>query len=285
MILEVGLGGRLDAVNIIDADVALIAAIGIDHVEFLGHTRDEIALEKAGIMRTGRPAVCSDPDVPQSLRRFARDLSTRLDVLGESYYYADEGAHWTWWCGDVVKADLPKPKLSGIYQLANAAGVLRVIDLLQQRLPVSDDCISRGLLATDLPGRFQRIPGAVETIVDVAHNAQAVEAFVRELERLPAARKTHVILGMLRVKDRDAVIGHLKSVADTWHLATVTARRGASSAELYESFRRVVGRSARAECYDSVTSAYASVVKLAEPGDRIVAIGSFLVVAEVLACA
>jgi len=284
VILEVGLGGRLDAVNIVDADVALITAIGIDHVEYLGDTREAIALEKAGILRTGRPAVCSDIDMPDSLAKRAAELATPLDVLGETYRFSEEEDTWTWWCGDREMAGLPKPKLVGPYQLSNAAGVLRVVDLLDDRLPVDLTATRRGLIDVAIPGRFQRLPNPVETIVDVAHNPQAVEAFVQTLETLPAAHRTHVILGMLRVKDRDSVIRSLARVADQWHLASVVARRGASSAELLESFRRVLGKSAAAATYDSVSSAYRQVLAMATPGDRVVAVGSFLVVAEILEC-
>jgi len=283
-ILEVGLGGRLDAVNIIDPDVALIAAIGIDHVEFLGDTRESIALEKAGIMRAGKPAVCSDINLPVNVKRFARELSTRLEVLGDTYRYSDDGAHWSWWTGDTLKTELPKPSLAGDYQLQNAAGVLMVVELLQDRLSVTDSDIAGGLNETSLPGRFQCIPGAVEVILDVAHNAQAVEAFVRTLVKLPRARHTHVVLGMLRVKDRDSVIRLLEPIVDTWHLTTVIARRGARSGELYESLKRVIGKSAVANTYDSVASAYNGAKSVAQPGDRIVALGSFLVVSEVLGC-
>lgn len=283
-ILEVGLGGRLDAVNIVDADVALITTIGIDHIEYLGNTREEIALEKAGIMRTGKPAVCSDANMPSTLKARASELPTKIDILGDSYLYADEGSTWTWWHDNTVLADLPKPNLPGTYQLANAAGVLRVVDILRPTLPISDSAIVDGLAAAHLPGRFQRIEAPVETIIDVAHNAQAAEAFVQTLQQLPPAHKTHVILGMLRVKDRESVIRHLSAVADSWHLASVAPRRGASSGELYESLQRVAGKRVSANQYDCVGDAYRSVLNLARSGDRIIALGSFLVVAQVLEC-
>lgn len=283
VILEVGLGGRLDAVNIVDADVALIATIGIDHVEFLGHDRETIALEKAGIMRAGKPAVCSDVDMPASLMAYAAEIRAPLDVIGTTYRCSGEGETWSWWSGNSVHEDLPKPNLAGAYQTSNAAGVLRVVDLLSTRLPVDDAALRRGLREVELVGRFQRLPGDIETIVDVAHNAQAVKVFVETLRQQPAARRTHVILGMLRVKDRESVIEALAPVADSWHLATVVARRGATSAELIASFRRVLGNGPKAQTYDSVASAYRAVRAAAAPGDRIVALGSFLVVSEVIA--
>lgn len=283
VILEVGLGGRLDAVNIIDADVALIATIGIDHTEFLGDTRELISLEKAGIMRKGKPAVCSDIDVTSSIKRFAQELQTHLEILGNSYRYSDDGECWSWWSGATLRAELPKPNLVGDYQLGNAAGVLMVLEVLKGSMPVTDLDIARGLRDTSLPGRFQQIAGEVETILDVAHNAQAVDAFVRTLLSLEP-RPTHVLLGMLRTKDHQSVIRSLEPIADTWHLATVLARRGATSAELYDSLKLVAGRSTRAGTYDSVASAYQSVTGSVKPGDRIVALGSFLVVSEVMAC-
>ncbi len=283
VILEVGLGGRLDAVNIIDADVALIATIGIDHTEFLGDNREQISLEKAGILRMGKPAVCSDIDVTSSIKRFARELPTQLEILGSSYRFSDDGDHWSWWSGDTVRTELPKPSLAGDYQLGNAAGVLMVLEILKGRVPVTDIDIVRGLTDISLPGRFQRISGEIETILDVAHNAQAVEAFVRTLLRLEP-RRTHVLLGMLRTKDHPSVIRSLEPIVDTWHLATVNARRRATGIELYASLKLVAGRSAHARTYDSVASAYQGITGIVKPGDRIVALGSFLVVSEVMAC-
>jgi len=283
VILEVGLGGRLDAVNIIDADVALIATIGIDHTEFLGDTRELIALEKAGIMRKGKPAVCSDIDVASSIKRFAHELPTQLEILGNSYRYSDDGEYWSWWSGDTRRVELPKPSLIGDYQLGNAAGVLMVLEVLKDRMPVTDVEVARGLRHIDLPGRFQRVSGEVETILDVGHNAQAVDAFVRTLINLEP-RRTHVLLGMLDMKDHQSVIRLLAPIAHTWHLTSVISRKGASSDDLYDALKLVVGRSAVACTYDSVASGYRSIAATASPGDRIVALGSFLVVSEVLAC-
>ena len=284
VILEVGLGGRLDAVNIIDADVALIATIGIDHTEFLGDTRETIAVEKAGILRAGKPAVCSDIDVTRSIKQFAAELPTYLNVLGASYRYADDGEHWSWWSGETLRSELSKPSLEGDYQLGNAAGVLMVLELLQKELPVTDNEIAKGLRETRLPGRFQRVPGAVETILDVAHNAQAVDAFVRTLITLEPARRTHVLLGMLRAKDRESVVRLLEPITDTWHLSTLSVMRGATSTELYDSLKQVVGKSGRACTYESVEKAFQGVASIAESGDRIIALGSFLVVSQVMEC-
>ena len=284
-ILEVGLGGRLDAVNIIDADVALIATIGIDHVEYLGGTRAEIALEKAGIMRSGKPAVCSDIDIPQSLMRRACELPTRLEVLGQTYHYVeDDDDTWSWWSGEKIIAELPKPSLLGSYQLGNAAGVIKVIETLMPALQVAEMHIATGLKETELRGRFQVIPGDVELVLDVAHNAQAVAAMVGNLQAHPTGGNTHILLGMLRVKDRDSVIRLLEPVADSWHLATVVGRRGATGDELYESLKQALGKRTAARTYDCAAAAYDGAINNAKSGDRIVALGSFLVVSEVMRC-
>ncbi len=280
-ILEVGMGGRLDAVNIVDADVAVIATLDIDHIEWLGTTRDAIAREKAGIMRAGRPAVCSDPAAPATLIDSAVTLGARLELLGQSFHFADKGETWTWWSTDTVLEGLPRPSLSGSYQLRNASGVLKAVDVLQPRHPVSAAQIADALRSTVLRGRFQCVSGPVEVVLDVAHNAQAVEHFVATLKSLPAAPTTHVVLGMLGTKDRLSAMTSLAQVADHWYFATVNAAKAASAEELYATWRRLPRR-APAACHASVESAYRAAANTARPGDRIIAVGSFITVGEVL---
>ena len=281
VILEVGMGGRLDAVNIIDPTVAVIATLDIDHVEWLGHTREAIAREKAGIMRRATPAVCSDPAVPQSLLDCAESLGAGLALLGVDYHFQPTEAGWTWWSGEVVLEDLPRPALMGAYQLRNAAGVLKVIDLLQAAHAITPAQIAHGLEAVSLRGRFQRLPGAVETILDVAHNAQAVAAFVANLDALPACPRTHVVLGMLKTKDHLSVMRTLATRVDCWHLATVEAARGARASELLETLRQLQIK-APARAHDSVAAAWAAALGEARPGERVLVVGSFVTVGEVL---
>jgi len=276
------MGGRLDAVNLVDADVAVIATLDIDHVEFLGGTREEIAREKAGIMRAGRPAVCSDPQVPHSLVDVARETGAQLALLGQSFHFVDNQDYWTWWSGDVLLDHLPKPSLSGGYQLRNASGVLKAVERLATRHPVNRDQIAAALSSTVLPGRFQRLPGPVEYILDVAHNAQAVEYFVATLMTLPPVPKTHVVLGMLRTKDRASVMNRLSKVVDYWHLATLTARQGALAAELADTWRGLARRGV-ADLHDSVAEAVRSAADKAAPGERVLIVGSFITVGEALA--
>jgi dihydrofolate synthase/folylpolyglutamate synthase len=280
-ILEVGLGGRLDAVNIVDPDVSLITALGIDHVEWLGHTREDIAREKAGIMRAGKPAVCSDPAVPPGLVEIARDLGAPLELLGQSFRFEDSGERWTWWSGKQIVDDLPVPNLLGRYQLRNAAGALKVVELMQDRHPVNKQQICDGLQGIELCGRFQRIPGAVEHILDVAHNEQAVGVFVETLGTLPAVPRTHVLLGMLKAKDHQSVVRALVPVVDTWHLVTLPAAQGATSGELAAVLKQQRS-DAQYSCYDTVEQGYDGILSAAAPGERIIIIGSFVTVGDVL---
>lgn len=281
-ILEVGLGGRLDAVNVVDADVAVIAAIGIDHVEWLGGTREAIGREKAGIMRSGRPAVCSDPEAPASIVDTAAAIGADLSLLGHGFHYAEEeDGRWTWWSGDLALERLPRPGLAGDYQLRNASGVIKAVTLLADRLPVRPETIAAAIGATELKGRFQRIVGPVETVLDVAHNTQAMEVFVATLAALPVARRTRVVLGMLRTKDRRSVMRILDGAVDEWHFGTIDARQGATAAELAATAREIGSRKTAGE-YASIAAAYASAKAAAEPGERIVVVGSFVTVGEVL---
>ena len=281
-ILEVGMGGRLDAVNLVDPDVAIIATLDIDHVEWLGNTREAIAREKAGIMRAARPVVCSDPEPPDSLIEHATALSAELALLGSEYHFeASPEGGWTWWSGAEVLPDLPLPALSGAYQLRNAAGVLKVVALLQHRHPVSLTQIASALRSVRLPGRFQRLDCGVEVILDVAHNAQAVEAFVSNLDALPVVPTTHLVLGMLKTKDHASVMRALAPHVDRWHLATVEASRGARAEELRAVLDTVPG-ARPAETHQSVEAAFRAARAAVPPGGRILVVGSFVTVGEVL---
>ncbi|MEQ8660082.1 MAG: bifunctional folylpolyglutamate synthase/dihydrofolate synthase, partial [Gammaproteobacteria bacterium] len=283
VILEVGLGGRLDAVNIIDADVALIAAIGLDHEDWLGDTREKIGVEKAGIMRAGRPAVCSDHMVPASIPATAAALGADLALLGVDFGF-DTGADdrtWNWWSGDTVLAELPRPALDGLHQLRNAAGVLAVVLRLRDALPVSDAAIRAALAGLVLPGRFHRVTGRFEYIMDVAHNPQAAAIFTATLAATPAAGRTHAIVGMLRTKNHREFLRPLLSMVDGWHFTDLPGPTGAPAADLARCLREL-DASASAVVHADVASAHAGVLALARPGDRILVLGSFLTVGALL---
>ena len=281
-ILEVGMGGRLDAVNVVDPDVAVIATLDIDHVEFLGGTREEIAREKAGIMRSGRPAVCSDPSVPQSLVETAHSVGAELALLGQAFHFVDHGSHWTWWSGDEVLESLPLPSLSGAYQLRNASGVLKAVSCLGGKHPVAPDVIRAALATTELPGRFQRSTHqGVEWILDVAHNVQAVGSFVDTLANLPRVPRTHGVLGMLTTKDRHTVMTRLSACVDRWYFASLDARHGGTAEELCE-IHASLKLPGRVQAASSVAAALESVSAAAGPGERVLVVGSFITVGEAM---
>jgi dihydrofolate synthase/folylpolyglutamate synthase len=280
-ILEVGMGGRLDAVNLVDADVALIATIDIDHVDFLGPDRESIGREKAGIFRSDRPAVCSDPNPPDSMREHARDLGTTLSVLGDEYGFAIGESQWTWWSRSQRLEALPPPHLHGDFQYQNAAGVLRALEALAPRCPVSRAAIDEGLREVELAGRFQVFPGEVTWILDVAHNPQSARVLSETLRQTKwTSGRTHFIVGMLKDKDIGGVFSVLYDLADAWHLVTLTARRGAT-AEMLEEQLRAHPLNGPVAIHASIADAFATASQAARPGDRVLVFGSFLTVAGV----
>ena len=281
VILEVGLGGRLDAVNIVDADVALIAAIGLDHEDWLGETREQIGREKAGIMRHGRPVVCSDHLAPASISHAARALGADLALLGVDYGFDVGDTTWNWWWGERLLAGLPCPALDGLHQLRNAAGVLAVVALLQESLPVAETVIREALEGIVLAGRFHRIAGHFEYVMDVAHNPQAAEIFAATLAGTSCAGRTHAIVGMLRTKNHREFLRPLLPWVDAWHFADLPGANGAPADDLARSLRELDPR-ARAACHESVARAHAEVTASAAHGDRVLVLGSFLTVGAML---
>ena len=281
VILEVGLGGRLDAVNIVDADVALIAAIGLDHEDWLGDSREQIATEKAGIMRAGRVAVCSDHDLPYTVLEHARLCGALPAVLGVDYSFEDEGQDWTWWSGQQVLEHLPYPALSGAHQLRNAAGVLKVVDTLQSRLPVSVAQIGLGLTEVLLPGRFHRVTRALEYVIDVAHNPQAAEIFTATLATLSPVPRTHALIGMLKTKNHRGFLAPLLAHVQSWHFATLAGANGARAEDLAVCLHALAPRLVSA-CHSSVAAAHSAILAGAQPGDRVLVLGSFLTVGAML---
>jgi len=279
-ILEVGMGGRLDAVNLLDADVALITAIDVDHAAWLGDDREAIGYEKAGIFRHARPAVCSDPQPPRSLLQHAERLGTPLYRLGEAFYYQNEGESWSWQ-GEAMRRDaLPLPALRGPFQLQNGAGVLMVLALLAERLPVAPQHLRQGLRSVSLPGRFQVIPGEVTTIFDVAHNPQSAAALAANLAAMPVIGKTHAVVAMLADKELGSVIQHMAAVVDHWYPAGLDVIRGADGATLVESLSQQ--GIAVDEPYADVAAALSAAKQRAEAGDRIVVFGSFYTVSQAM---
>lgn len=276
-ILEVGLGGRLDAVNILDADVSVVTSIGIDHVQWLGETRERIAIEKAGIFRQGRPAVCGDPSPPATLIGEARRIGASWYCLNQEYRYEENDTTWRWSDGQTQYDHLPRTTLA----TQNMAIVLMVITLLQQRgLTVHPEAIMTGLSQVSLPGRQQVIDGPVTEIYDVSHNPDAVTWLAQRLKQLPCQGKTLAVFSMLEDKDIVQSLSCISAEIDDWYTAPLlSTKRAASAVKLKEAFTAAGIKNVRIE--DSIRQAYAQAKANARPGDRLVIFGSFHTIADV----
>lgn len=289
VILEVGLGGRLDAVNVFDADCALVTSIALDHMDYLGDTREAIGFEKAGIFRSGRPAVCGDPQPPASLRDHAEAIGAQLWISGRDFGFGGDRQQWGYWRyqappaqGALVKrGGLAYPALRGANQLLNAAAVMTVLDTVRDRIPVSMQAIRQGLMLVEVPGRFQVLPGRPAVVLDVAHNPQAAGVLAENLGSMGFHPETWAVLGMLGDKDVEGVVSLLKGRIDHWLLADLPGPRGLKAEELALRLH-MAGIEAGIRCFPSPKDAYAAAQQGAGEGDRIVVFGSFLTVAEVL---
>lgn len=280
-ILEVGLGGRLDAVNVFDADAAIVTGVDLDHMEYLGDTREAIGYEKAGIYRAGRTAVCADPVPPATLIEHARCIGADLRCLGREFSIEATGMAWAYRGPAWHWHALPLPALAGPIQLRNAAGALAVLEAMQARLPLSEAAIREGVAAAHAVGRFQRIADHPEVIVDVAHNPDAARALAATLRANPTPGRTLAVVGMLADKDADGVGAALAGVVDAWWACTPDSPRARDAASLADSLRRHAG-SAPVAVRPDVKTALAAARGAAHEGDRIVAFGSFYTVAAVL---
>ena len=276
-ILEVGLGGRLDAVNILDADISLITSIDIDHQEWLGNNRESIGREKAGIFRNLAPAICSEPNPPQSLLDCSEALGTPISILGSDYQFNLINDTWSWSTKNTHIERLPRPMKYCDFQIQNASGVLMLLAKIRDEYPVSTENIKQGLSSFRLKGRFQIIPGAIPKILDVAHNRQSIKALVNNLKMIPCYGKTHIILGMLKDKDHQRVIKELIEITDTWHFVSISQDRGIE-AKILTSELKALGRLENISEYSNVEEALDKIHKLSMPDDRIIITGSFYTV-------
>ncbi len=284
-LLEVGLGGRLDAVNLVSADVALVVTIDLDHLDWLGPDRDRVGREKAGIFRRGRPAVVADRQPPAGLLDAADAIGPRLLLRGQDYSVASyPDGSWDWHSSSGADLSrLPAPALPGPWQLDNAAAVVTVLHCLAE-VPTRK-AIEQGLRTVGVPGRQQWIEGRVPMLLDVAHNAQALRALTAALRQQQVPGRTLAVLGMLADKDLDAAFTITLPVIDGWYLATLGGARGQPSEALAKALQDM-GDTRPRQCCADVASALAAARTEAEAGDRIVVFGSFLTVAgamEVLA--
>jgi dihydrofolate synthase/folylpolyglutamate synthase len=281
-VLEVGLGGRLDAVNAFDADCAMLMSIDLDHMDYLGDTREAIGFEKAGIFRATRPAICADADPPLSVLKHAVDIGTELLRLGMDFGFEPQLQQWRYWGRHGERHGLPHPALRGAYQIANAAACLAALDSVRDRLPVSANDIRTGLLTTENPGRFQVLPGRPAVILDVAHNPAAARALAGNLSAMRCTGRTYAVFSMLNDKDIAGVIDATRAEIDEWLVSGIEGPRGTDASALREELTRA-GVLEAVSTHASIAAAYAQACDRAAENDRIVVFGSFYTVAAVMA--
>jgi len=286
VILEVGLGGRCDPVNVFDADCAVITSVDIDHAALLGGDRESIGREKAGIMRAGRPVVISDPAPPASVLAHAAAIGADAWRFSVDFNYAGDKQQWSWAGRHKRLNALAYPALRGANQLVNAAGALAVFDALRAVLPITAQAVRNGMAMVELPGRFQIVPGQPTLVLDVAHNPHAVAALALNLEYMGFHPRTHAVFGAMHDKDITAMLARLAPLVDQWHFTALPTSRAATPAELAEHLAQCgVKGPGPVEVFHhpDPATALAAAVAAADPADRIVTLGSFLTVGGVLA--
>tara|TARA_R110002050_G_scaffold71891_3_gene154635 strand:+ start:17398 stop:18666 length:1269 start_codon:yes stop_codon:yes gene_type:complete len=281
-ILEVGMGGRLDAVNLFDTDIALITPISLDHTAWLGTNREAIGAEKAGVIRQGKPVVCSENSPPQSLINHSVSLESPTYLAGRDFNTLINNDHWHWSNTYIQLKNLPFPALMGAYQLQNAAAVLQVISLLnQQDYAISEHAIRQGLTTVQLAGRFQQIDGDITTILDVTHNQQGAENLAKLLVEMPSQGQTFAVLSMLKDKDVTTVASILEPVIDIWYIAGLEGSRGMTSETLAVQLATIIDKN-KIRPFPTVIEAYDQAIMAAKKGDRVLVFGSFHTVEAVL---
>ncbi|MEK7346602.1 MAG: bifunctional tetrahydrofolate synthase/dihydrofolate synthase [Pseudomonadota bacterium] len=283
VILEVGLGGRLDAVNIVDADCAVITSIDIDHTAILGKDRESIGFEKAGIMRPGRPVIVSDPVPPQSVIDHAAAIGADLWRLGEDFNFSGDPQQWAWAGRGRRYSGMAYPALRGANQLINASGVLAALEALRQRIPVTAQAVRNGLAMVALPGRFQIVPGQPVLVLDVAHNPHSVAALAVNLDAMGFYPTTHAVLGAMADKDLLPMLQKVNPMIDRWYFTDLPLPRAARAVDLQAVW---LAQNRRQDVASSVhpdpMTALQAAIEAADPADRIVVFGSFYTVGGVL---
>ena len=286
-ILEVGLGGRLDAVNVIDADVAIVTSVDIDHTDNLGDTRDAIGFEKAGIFRPGKAAICSDPVPPQSLIDHAEAIGADLWLMGRDFNYSGDKQQWNYGGREQRRNSLAYPSLRGANQILNATAVLAALEVLKLKLPVGAQEVRTGLVTVELPGRFQVLPGRPSVILDVAHNPHAASALNQNLGNMGFHPYTYAVFGSMHDKDIDGVLAAMSEHVDHWCLAGLPSPRAATASELAAKVQIMLedkpdSSEHTVSIFDDPAQAFANAMSRAGENDRIVVFGSFLTVAGVM---
>ena len=283
VILEVGLGGRLDAVNIIDPDCAIITSIDLDHTALLGTDRDSIGLEKAGIMRAGQPVVISDPMPPESVVKQAQALGADAWLLGKDFNFSGDQLQWSWAGRGRRYSGLAYPALRGANQLLNASGVLAALEVMRPQLPVTAQAIRNGLAMVELTGRFQIVPGEPVLVLDVAHNPHSVAALAANLDAMGFYPTTHAVFGAMADKDLDSMLKKLLPLVDAWYFTDLPLPRASTAQQLAADWAALNTRKGvRSSVHETPQKALDAAILAADPTDRILVFGSFYTVGGVL---
>ncbi len=289
VILEVGLGGRLDAVNVVDADCAILTSIDLDHMDYLGPDREAIGREKAGIMRSGRAVIVSDPQAPQSVIEHATALGVDLWLFGRDHNYAGDRQQWSWGGRNKRFNSMAYPSLRGANQLLNASGVLAALEVMRNRLPVSAQAVRTGLATVELPGRFQIVPGQPTLILDVAHNPHAAATLAVNLDQMGFFPRTHAVWGAMADKDLIGMAHKLRPMVDAWYCCDLPTPRAATAQQLQSAIEADVATHPSATapkatigCHADPMSALHAALAAADPTDRILVFGSFFTVGGVI---
>jgi dihydrofolate synthase/folylpolyglutamate synthase len=280
-ILEVGLGGRLDAVNVFDADCAIVTTVDLDHMDYLGHTREAIGFEKAGIYRTEKIAICGDFDPPQSLIKHAEFIHADLKIIGKDFGYEAHHDSFDFLIDSSFVMNVPLPKLQGDFQLGNATNALMAVKAMEDKLPLTEISIQKGITLTLLPGRFQEVKKMPSLIFDVAHNPQAARSLSHNLKTHAVPGKTIAVFSILKDKDIFGVIKVLNLDIDDWFIAEIQNERAASIETISNTIQKI-NPSAHIEAFKNIQEAYQFASKEATRNDRIIVFGSFFTVADIM---
>jgi dihydrofolate synthase/folylpolyglutamate synthase len=286
VILEVGMGGRYDSVNAFDCDCAVITSIDLDHVEWLGPDRESIGLEKAQIMRPGRPCVVSDPLPPASVVGHGEAIGADLWLVGRDFNHQGDRQQWSWSGRGRRYSGMSYPALRGANQLINASGAIAALIALKDRLPINAQAVRTGLALVELPGRFQIVPGQPTLVLDVAHNPQSVAALAANLDAMGFYPRTHAVFGAMADKDIPGLLSRIAGLVDGWHLCTLASPRSATAEALVPLVAAAaqgrIGGGPAVHTHADPATALAAAVAAADPADRIVIFGSFYTVGGVL---
>ena len=280
-ILEVGLGGRLDAVNVFDSDCAIVTTVDLDHMDYLGHTREAIGFEKAGIYRAHKTALCGDFDPPQSLIRYCKSIHAELKIIGKDFGYEAQRDSFDFLIESSFVMNVPLPKLQGDFQLANTASALMAVKIMEDQLPLTETAIQQGVALALLPGRFQEVKKNPSLILDVAHNPQAAKSLSDNLSAQPISGKTIAVFSILKDKDILGVVKALVLDIDDWYIAEIQNERAAHIETISHAIQQI-NASASIASFKNIQEAYQFASKEVTRNDRIIVFGSFYTVADIM---